>query len=293
MEFDNCSVVPTNMTEPCASSAGAQSLPPCRVTDAPQLTTIIVTRHRVKYLKRAIQSLAAQQPVQVALVVLIDDCSSTSSFLEELRPPIGAIQSVRWTNAKRAPHVRTGPKHLAALRNRALQMVATSWCSYLDDDNELEPKHLSKLMECILQSGSPATHSWRSLWTRDGRPYYLKDRHPWCRDPRLARKLFVQYRDAGIYQAGTNIVHDQVVPFCRHESMVDMSEWLFETGFIRSIGFEENYSSKDQETCWAEDAKLLDDIVTRGLGIPSTKEPSLRYYLGGYSNNWANIDKWI
>jgi hypothetical protein len=75
--------------------------------------------------------------------------------------------------------------------------------------------------------------------------------------------------------------------------MVDMSEWLFETGFIRSIGFEENYFSTDQETCWAEDAKLLDEIVARGLRIPSTKEPTLRYYMGGYSNNWANNHKWI
>jgi hypothetical protein len=76
-------------------------------------------------------------------------------------------------------------------------------------------------------------------------------------------------------------------------SMVDMSEWLFETEFICGIRFVENYCAEDWETSWAEDAKLLDEIVARGLRIPSTRKPTLRYYLGGYSNDWTNDDRWL
>lgn len=275
------------------SSRDARALLSSRKGEAPRLTTIIVTRARVELLNRALWSLKAQEAVQIELLVIVDDCPLTCRFLEKLHAPIGAIQSVRWVNVEKDVHARSGPKHLAALRNRALQMVATRWCNYLDDDNELEPQHLSMLIECVMRSGSPAAHSWRSLWTRDGRPFYLRDRHPWCRDLKLAKRLFAQYRDAGIYQAGSNIVRDQVVPFCRRMSMVDMSEWLFETRFIGGIGFVENYSAVDWKTSWAEDAKLLDEIVARGLRIPSTQKPTLRYYMGGYSNNWTNNDGWM
>jgi hypothetical protein len=70
--------------------------------------------------------------------------------------------------------------------------------------------------------------------------------------------------------------------------MVDMSEWVFDTEFLREIGFVVEYSAKDWETSRTEDSKLLDEIVTRGLRIPSTQNPTLRYYMGGYSNDWSN-----
>ena len=275
------------------SSAGARALRRSEKTEVARLTTIVVTRARGALLNRALRSLEAQKSVRIELVVVVDDCPLTCRFLETLHVPMGAVQSVQWTNVERDVCVRSGPKRLATLRNRGLEMVATRWCTYLDDDNELEPQHLSTLLECVMRSGSSAAHSWRSLWTRDVRPFYLRDRHPWCRDPELAKRLFAQYRDAGIYQSGSNIVRDQVVPFCRHVSMVDMSEWLFKTEFICGIRFVENYCTEDRETSWAEDAKLLDEIVARGLRIPSTQKSTLRYYMGGYSNDWTNNNGWL
>jgi hypothetical protein len=176
-------------------------------------------------------------------------------------------------------------------------MAETPWCSYLDDDNELEPSHLVALLQCVVHSGLPAAHSWRSLWTRDGSPFFLRDKHPWCRDLEVAESLFALYRDAGIYEAGSNIVRDQVVPYCRERSMVDTSEWLFDTEFVRKIGFVEDYCLEDRKTSRTEDSKLLDKIAIMGLSIPSTQKPSLRYYLGGYSNDWSNdasrLEGWL
>ena len=166
--------------------------------------------------------------------------------------------------------------------------MRTRWCSYLDDDNELEPSHFADLFHCLQASASPAAHSWRTLWERGGRPFLLANSHPWCRDPVHAATLFEQYHRAGIYQIASNIVRDRVVPGRRSESMVDMSEWLFETDFIREIGFVDTYNSEDWQTSRAEDSKLLDEIVARHLRIPSTERPTLRYHLGGYSNNWTS-----
>jgi hypothetical protein len=198
------------------------------------------------------------------------------------------VNSFKWIAVKRTALERSGPKRLSVLRNLALEMVDTYWCSYLDDDNELEPTHFRTLVHCAMRTASPAAHSWRSLWLRDGTPFCLRERHPWCRDPALSTKLFNQYVEAGIYQVGSNVVQDQVVPHRRSESMVDMSEWLFVTDFIRRLGFVNEYCAEDWQTSRAEDSKLLDAIVATGLRIPSTQQCTLRYYMGGYSNDWSN-----
>lgn len=252
------------------------------------LTTVVITRSRVDLLNRALLSLDSQRSVHLRLIVIVDDCPTTCEFLATLPRPSGAVVSVEWTNVKRGTYDHSGPTRLATLRNRGLHMVGTRWCSYLDDDNDLEPWHFFTLLETMMQSRSPAIHSWRSLWTRDGKPFRLKYRHPWCRDLEVSVRLFEQYCNAGIYRVGSNVVRDQVIPYCRSKSMVDTSEWLFETEFLWEIGFVERYSAEDWETSRTEDSKLLDKIVRLGLRIPSTKKATLRYYLGGYSNNWSD-----
>jgi len=263
----------------------------------PSLTTIILTHTRIELLKRALRSLEGQDSVQIHLIIMIDDCFLTSRFMETL-PTFGSpIRSLRWFYFKRGLNEFSGPKRVATLRNLALPKIETEWCSYLDDDNELEPEHFSTLFESVMRYRSPATHSWRSIWTKSGRPFKIRGRHPWSNDKDLATRLFVQYRDAGIYQTGSNIIRDKVVPLSRNESMVDMSEWFFSTEFIRGIGFVEDYSLEDRISSRTEDSKLLDEIVKRNIKIPSTQKPTLRYYMGGYSNDWSNeasqIEAWL
>jgi len=130
-------------------------------------------------------------------------------------------------------------------------------------------------------------HSWRSLWSRDGKPFLLNGFHPWCRDSQLARRLFLAYAADGIYRTDSHIVSDQVIPHCRIKSMVDTSEWLLKTAFVQKLGFCEEYTYHDWIISRAEDSKLLDRIVSLGIPVPSTCQPTLKYYLGGYSNNWS------
>jgi len=252
------------------------------------LTTIVITRDRVALLARALRSLMAQQAVRLDVIIVVDACSATVRWAQTLPVCSGAIRSIQWLYQDRGISDHTGPRRLATLRTLGLAAVQTEWCGYLDDDNEFEPSHYHDILNSIANSGSRAAHSWRTLWERDGRPFFLTDTHPWCRDPSLAAALFEQYRRAGIYDTASNLVRDRVVPGRRSESMVDMSEWLFDTDFIRQIGFATKYTGEDWQTSRAEDSKLLDEIVARHLDIPSTRRATLRYYMGGYSNNWLS-----
>jgi hypothetical protein len=233
----------------------------------------------------------------IDLRVVVDDCGATRDFLEKHPRVTGAIRSLEWHYLSRPASVRSGPSRVATLRKEGLSMVQNSFCAFLDDDNELEPEHYRRLECSIAESRSVAAHSWRSLWTRNGTPFRLTGYHPWSRDMRAAQETFDHYRRGGIYHLNSAIVRDQVIPRYRAVSMVDTSEWLFATSFLREVNFVTHYTYDDWLHSRAEDNKLLDWIVESGIPVPSTRTPSLRYYLGGYSNHWtqegANIQGWV
>lgn len=262
-----------------------------------RVSTVIVTRDRVDLLARAIRSLTAQVDTAIDLRIVVDDCPSTRDYLQRSDRFAGAVRSMEWLYVGRSDSERSGPRRVATLREAGLALVQTPYCAFLDDDNELEPHHYSLLASCISANNSVAAHSWRTLWTREGTPFPLTDRHPWSRDAQVARHLFDRYRQAGIYQPNSHVVRDRVAPNCRVLSMVDTSEWLFDTSFLREISFVKTYSYDDWLLSRSEDNKLLDSIVQSGVVIPSTCTPTLRYYLGGYSNNWsqeaAQLEGWV
>ena len=253
----------------------------------PDLTVIVITRGRVRLLERAIRTVSIQREVRVAVLVVSDEDAPTTTFLRGHRSPGGAVVSLQRIHASRTPYDASGPRRLAALRQFALSLVKTEWCAFLDDDNELEIDHFRSLLKCAVGVGAPLAHSWRSLWSPEGEPFPLIDRHPWSRDAEQAKAMFSYYCDAGIYTPGSNIVRDQVKTGNRAQSMVDMSEWIFNTDLLREIKFATEYSEEDWTLSRAEDNKLLSEIVLRGIEVPCSQQATLRYYLGGFSNNWS------
>ncbi len=249
------------------------------------VTCIVLTRQRPSLLERALSSLSIQVNVSIDLVVLIDDCCLTEDKFKHFNLT-GAIRSVRVYFAERSLLDSSGPGRVACLREWAISStVRTTWVAFLDDDNTVSSNHYLLLLHCVQQNRSYAAHSWRSLWSSEGEPFYLIDQHPWSRNPDKARALFSRYEAAGIYQRNSHIVRDQVVPRRRELSMVDTSEWLFEITFLQQFKLDSSYTLTDWECSHAEDAKLLDQIVETGISIPSTRDPTLQYFLGGYSNN--------
>lgn len=261
------------------------------------VTCIVLTRQRPSLLERALSSLSIQVNVSVDLVIIIDDCYSTADKFKDFYLT-GAIQSMRVYFAERSIQESSGPNRVARLREWAISStVRTTWVAFLDDDNTVSPNHYETLLHCAQQNRSYAAHSWRSLWSPEGEPFHLIDQHPWSRNPDKARELFSQYEAAGIYQRNSHIVRDQVVPRRRELSMVDTSEWLFEITFLQQFKLNFSYTLTDWERSHTEDAKLLDQIVESGISIPSTREPTLQYFLGGYSNNpsseGATLADWL
>jgi len=255
------------------------------MTGAEELTVVVLTRARLNVLARALESLAKQQDATFHVVVIVDDCPTTAELLRCNQPRGAAILSFRYEVVRRADGARSGPKQVAFLRKFAVESLNTDWISFLDDDNAVTPRHYNSLLRAATAASAPAAHSWRSLWGTDGQPFTLTGQHPWCRDPGRARELYLQYAAAGIYQYGSHIVRDQVVPYRRDYSMVDMSEWVFRASFLRQYPFTSQYSAVDWLEARSEDSKLLDEIVAAGIPIPSTRAATLRYFLGGYSNS--------
>lgn len=255
--------------------------PICRA----DMTVVVLTRRRQRPLGRALCSLARQRGVALDVLVIVDDCELTVDYLVHLPPAFGAIRSLHVVHDTREPGEASGPGRVARLRQWAVGLVTSTWLTFLDDDNVVEPDHCLSLLRCAMDGDASAAHSWRSLWSHDGQPFRLDGHHPWCRDRARARDIFDRYEAAGIYRRHSHIVKDQVVPRRRHLSMVDTSEWIFDAAFLRRFDWCQDYTVDDWEDARTEDNKLLDEIVDLGHAVPSTHRPTLRYFLGGYSND--------
>jgi hypothetical protein len=253
---------------------------------AEPITVVTISRGRPHLLSRAIRSVQAQDHEgQVVHSVIVDDEATAygPAYCEwgrgtDRRP-------LSWAVARRRRGERSGPARLGHLRNQAVAAAATRTLAFLDDDNEIEPHHLSSLLACIRQTGCPAVHSHRRLYRRDGMPY-LRPVMPWKREPAEARAVYADLSRRGLFVRNSNLVRDRADPRGTPDParMVDTSEWLFERALLLRVPFCEVYDQRDWLDVVPEDNKLLTTLVELGVPIACTHMPSLRYYLGGYSN---------
>jgi hypothetical protein len=219
--------------------------------------------------------------------VLVDDCDATARMLAAGRPAQLMGADVEWRMVPRRPGDQDGPARLARLRNLAVALARHEWLAFLDDDNVMEPDHLATLAACAEATGAEAVHSHRSLFWRDGDPY--RERlFPWVRDPARAVAIYRRMAEAGIFSPHDNIVRDRVdsPEAASPIHMVDMGEWLIARDRLRAVGFRERYDEDDWREVVPEDNKLLRDLIRLRVRIESTRRPTLRYFLGGYSNDF-------
>ena len=54
-------------------------------------------------------------------------------------------------------------------RTRALRRVATTWTAFLDDDDELRPVHLRRLLDVAAETGADVVAPWFTILGPDGR----------------------------------------------------------------------------------------------------------------------------
>lgn len=244
------------------------------------ITVIIVTRNRPTLLKRAIASVLMQTYQKVDLLVLVDDSPETLTMLEQ---EYANNPKIKWLHAKRDEESESGPKRLAFLRNYAISQVVTEYFSFLDDDNEFYPCHLEKLLQFVKSTGCEAVHSYREVLYNNGEPY-LEMFSPWGRNLAQRREKYLELVAGGVVTPGSNIWKD------KFGVTVDMNVWLFETKLFEKISFPTNYSAKDWDDVIPEDAKLMALMKNKGIVVDTNALPTVKYYLGGYSNSCGNTE---
>lgn len=243
---------------------------------APQITVLTVTR-RHESLRQCLESVLNQTysgPVRHLLV--IDDNPLASDRLSDLGVAPGDIVFVPRSNSD-----RTGPGRLATLRNLAVSQAGGGWLAFLDDDNAWETDHLASLWDAIQTTGADLAHSQRLIFEADGQPY-LRAEFPWGRDELSRRAVYAYCLKAGIMSPGSNVMRDRLE---MRFTWVDLGEWLFPPGFLEANPFSAEYGVWEWFNILVEDRDLPRAVFESGLRVAATERPTLRYFMGGYTNN--------
>ncbi|MGH3620558.1 MAG: glycosyltransferase [Sciscionella sp.] len=213
-------------------------------------------------------------------VFVIDDCPAACRLLDQQQPH--GTRQMHYV--LRTAQDADGPARLAYLRNLAVDVSTHDLIAFIDDDNEWEPDHLASLV-AARRSADSFSHSERRLFYAGGHPFVAPE-FPWKRDVITRRALYARYVELGAVTPGDNIWRDRVdLP----DTCVDLGEWLLPRQFVLGVQFDLAYSLADWQNILVEDGKLARKINASGLPIISTKRPTLRYYLGGYSNNFSPV----
>lgn len=248
------------------------------------VTVVTVSRGRPKFLRRAIESVRAQQcRVPIQHHIIVDQCEQTHQYLLDADDLPSHLQ---WDYIDSLGNVKYTPARLGRLRNIGADTATTSHIAFLDDDNEFDSSHLDSLVQVAEASGNPAAHSARQLFHRDGRPY-LREEWPWGDTLDERKRRYRRYHANGIVKPGSHITFDRCDPRSVTDPVrnVDTSEWLFDRGLFLDCSFPETYTADERSQRVFEDEKLQERLLDAGIEPISTRCPTLRYYLGGYSND--------
>lgn len=241
----------------------------------PTITIVTITKGRPKLLRRAISSVKEQTYPNIRHYIVIDDCEETLRMLQDNYVDDPGIY---WQRFWRSRIDKDGPNILAKLRTNAIHSIDTEWFSFLDDDNEFYPEHIEKLYRFAQTKKCKAVHSFREVYNNDGSPY-LGIEWPWGRTEEARAQEYKDMLKAGVAQKGSNIFRD------RYGVTVDTNVWLLKTELFDGISIPQEYTRKDFEECHPEDEKMMNLLIEKRVMVLSNNETTVKYYLGGYSNN--------
>ncbi len=126
------------------------------------------------------------------------------------------------------------------------------------------------------------------IWLHpDGTPF-VEERDPLFVDPEESRRSYEYKCQKGLLTPGSCVVRDCVDPLDDPDPIrsVDTSEWLFARELMLEVPFREEYDDADREHGIVEDDKLIMDLLEKGEPIGCNNQPTLVYYLGGYTNDF-------
>jgi 3-dehydroquinate synthetase/MoaA/NifB/PqqE/SkfB family radical SAM enzyme len=249
----------------------------------PPIAVVMLTTGARDSLAASMASVFRQDYAPIELLVLVDGDRPIPSPGD---PP--ATCSVRTVRVERAEPVIGRPqtlRHVAHLRNLALELVRAPFVAFLDDDNIWAPDHLSSLFKCAARSDAIAAHCWRRVIRSDGQPAQLA-KFPWLPAGTPAeRGAFGDCVRTGVFTERGAIIRDTVAATIGEQAgLVDMGSWLIKRETLEGFRFPESYSEKDLAEGVGEDDKLLQHLKGQNGPIACTDRPTLTYRLGGFSN---------
>ena len=192
---------------------------------------------------------------------------------------------VEWHTLEGVPFEGSSSPRVARLRDAAIRQVDEPLLCFLDDDNEFAPGHLASLYALLQQEEYDAVHSWRTVLNMDGSPFPFSH-YPWHNNAEIAGQMYAWCVDNGVIVPGDPVMRDGALDVDHDNSYatVDMNEWLFRTAPLCRVGFDSQFSTGDLRLRVGEDDKLYRRMLACGMRIASSKQPTVRYYLGGVSN---------
>jgi glycosyltransferase involved in cell wall biosynthesis len=256
----------------------------------PLVSVVTLTRARPDRLLCAIDSVAAQRGVAVEHIVLGDACPEIGDPLirDELANQYSHL-TIR--NVPRTQKVSYLPARLAQLRNIGVRLASAEYIAQLDDDNAYEPDHLRSLLDALHgMAGAEAAHSWRRLFDRHGEPYTPAGHDPWHPQADADGGSFAALCQLGILAPGSNLVRDRLDTAGAAVPRVDTSEFLATRRLHLRCPWETSFSRGAQRLGFTEDVAFSVALVRRGIRVAQSEQPTLRYHMGGYSNDSGGID---
>lgn len=239
---------------------------------------VTITKGRPRLLARAMVGVEAQTAAgRLEHLVLVDECRATAEALSAISHPSWR----HWLGCPRDPGTVSGPGRSSRLRNFGAGIARGEWVAFLDDDNEWETDHIEALLAAADKEGTRAANSFRQLLNRDGSPF-LDERSPWALTEETAVAEYERLEALGVVSRGSNVRRDRLMP---EAIVVDTGEWLLARDLLLEVPFRDDFDDEDECGLVGEDDKLAADLLARRVEVACTERATLRYYLGGYSNN--------
>lgn len=266
---------------------------------------VTLTRQRPDMLRRVMASVYAQDyDGDIEHIIIIDDDPESVAVVESAPTRPGLRNEVYLVGRppsevnEQGKDRRNVYPRMARLFNTGVRVSSADWIAFLDDDNEFAPNHLTSLMTCARANNSEAVHSGRTMHWADGEPY-LEELWHTTSDPSEGARIYNLMCERGVRIRGTNVLLDRAdsvrLSGSFHTStviqdedpvlLVDQSVWLLRRELLLRLPIPETFTDEDHATNTAPDDKLLGTLIRNDIPLFSTGLPTVRYYLGGISNN--------
>lgn len=264
--------------------------------EGPLLSFVVVTHDDPipMVVDRIIRSIANQSHVARELILVGENCSHLGELATTIHREFPGLLS-HWFNESGAssdlilPWARVG-----RCRNLGIAMAQGDFISCQDDDNELEHDFGASLLDCLLSNDAEAAWCYRRFVMPDDSPY-PGTFFPWA-DPFSirGRLLYDMWVAAGVVQAGSDVVKDQLIAMnsCEVFSTVDSNAWLIKADILRQFPFREKFGYQDLVSDTSFDDIWNNDIRAAGVRTVCSEKASLIYRLGGASTCNA-VSQWL